>query len=173
MLDRMPMRRRALDRSSASKAPGYWISAWIGNVSYAVIVFSALSYFFPAFGDGNTWKAVNWGVGSALGDPFPHHGWRAASSNLIVTVAKIAPIVLFIGIGALAFRIDVFNADFSGLGNASLGSVMDQVKSTKLVTLWIFIGIEGASVFSARAERRKDIATATVLGFFTCLPRRR
>jgi arginine:ornithine antiporter/lysine permease len=38
-----------------------------------------------------------------------------------------------------------------------------------LVTLWVFIGIEGASVFSARAERRKDIATATVLGFLTCL----
>jgi hypothetical protein len=43
------------------------------------------------------------------------------------------------------------------------------VKSTMLVTLWVFIGIEGASVFSGRAERRKDIATATVLGFFTCL----
>src|SRR5690242_21270936 len=41
-----------------NSAWGYWISAWVGNVSYAVIVFSALSYFFPAFGDGNTWQAV-------------------------------------------------------------------------------------------------------------------
>jgi arginine:ornithine antiporter/lysine permease len=87
----------------------------------------------------------------------------------VVTIAKIAPIVLFIGIIAVAFKVDVFNADFSGLGNASLGSIMNQVKSTMLVTLWVFIGIEGASVFSARAERRKDIATATVLGFLTCL----
>jgi len=94
---------------------------------------------------------------------------QAAIVNLIVTVAKIASIVLFIGIVALAFRIDIFNADFSGVGNAGLGSIMNQVKSTMLVTLWVFIGIEGASVFSARAERRKDIATATVLGFFTCL----
>jgi len=69
----------------------------------------------------------------------------------------------------VAFKIDIFNADFTGLGNASLGSIMTQVKSTMLVTLWVFIGIEGASVFSARAEKRKDIAKATVLGFFTCL----
>lgn len=154
-----------------NSAWGYWISAWVGNVSYAVIVFSALSYFFPAFGDGNTWQAV---LGASILLWAIHFlimaGVRQATVvNTIVTVAKIAPIVLFIGIVAVAFKIDVFSADFSGLGNASLGSVMSQVKSTMLVTLWVFIGIEGASVFSARAERRKDIATATVLGFFTCL----
>ena len=46
---------------------------------------------------------------------------------------------------------------------------MTQVKSTMLVTLWVFIGIEGASVVSARAERRADIGTATILGFATAL----
>jgi arginine:ornithine antiporter / lysine permease len=154
-----------------NSAWGYWISAWIGNVSYAVIVFSALSYFFPSFGDGNTWQAV---VGASVLLWAIHFlilaGVRqAAIVNLIVTVAKIAPIALFIGIVAVAFKVDVFSLDFNGIGNASLGSIMTQVKSTMLVTLWVFIGIEGASVFSARAERRKDIATATVLGFFTCL----
>jgi arginine:ornithine antiporter/lysine permease len=154
-----------------NSAWGYWISAWVGNVSYAVIVFSALSYFFPAFGDGNTWQAV---LGASVLLWAIHilimAGVRqAAIVNLIVTIAKIAPIVLFVGLVAVAFKVDVFNADFTGLGNAGLGSIMNQVKSTMLVTLWVFIGIEGASVFSARAERRKDIATATVLGFFTCL----
>lgn len=154
-----------------NSAWGYWISAWVGNVSYAVIVFSALSYFFPPFGDGNTWQAV---VGASALLWIIHililAGVRqAAIINLIVTVAKIAPIVLFIAIVAVAFKLDVFSLDFSGSGNANLGSIMTQVKSTMLVTLWVFIGIEGASVLSARAERRKDIATATVSGFFTCL----
>jgi arginine:ornithine antiporter/lysine permease len=154
-----------------NSAWGYWISAWVGNVSYAVIVFSALSYFFPSFGEGNTWQAV---LGASVLLWSVHFlimaGVRqAAAVNAIVTVAKIAPIVLFIGVVAVAFKIDVFSLDFNGLGNASLGSVLAQVKSTMLVTLWVFIGIEGASVFSARAERRKDIASATVLGFFTCL----
>jgi len=154
-----------------NSAWGYWLSAWIGNVSYAVIVFSALSYFFPSFGDGNTWQAV---LGASILLWLIHAlvlaGIRqAAVANLIVTIAKIAPIVLFAGVGAVAFKLNVFSLDFTGLGNASLGSITTQVKSTMLVTLWVFIGIEGASVFSARAERRSDIATATVLGFFTCL----
>lgn len=154
-----------------TSAWGYWISAWVGNVSYAVIVFSALSYFFPAFGDGNTWQAV---LGASILLWIIHllvlAGIRqAAIINLIVTVAKIAPVVLFVGVVAVAFKLDVWTLDFSGLGNPALGTITAQVKSTMLVTLWVFIGIEGASVFSARAERRKDIATATVLGFFTCL----
>jgi arginine:ornithine antiporter/lysine permease len=154
-----------------NSAWGYWISAWVGNVSYAVIVFSALSYFFPAFGDGNTWQAV---LGASVLLWIVHvlilAGVRqAAIVNVIVTVTKIAPIVLFIGIVALAFKMDVFSLDFSGLGNAGLGPIMAQVKSTMLVTLWVFIGIEGASVLSARAERRRDIASATALGFLTCL----
>jgi arginine:ornithine antiporter/lysine permease len=154
-----------------NSAWGYWLSAWIGNVSYAVVVFSALSYFYPSFGDGNTWPAI---VGASLLLWLVHAlilaGIReAAIVNLIVTAAKIAPIVLFIGVVAVAFKVDVFSADLSGLGNASLGSITAQVKSTMLVTLWVFIGIEGASVFSARAERRKDIAVATITGFLACL----
>ena len=142
-----------------NSAWGYWISAWVGNVSYAVIVFSALSYFYPSFGDGNTWQAV---AGASLLLWTIHFlvlsGIRqAAIVNSLVTVVKIAPIVLFIGIVALAFKIDIFSLDFSGLSNTALGSVLNQVKSTMLVTLWVFIGIEGASVFSARAERRQDI----------------
>jgi arginine:ornithine antiporter/lysine permease len=50
-----------------------------------------------------------------------------------------------------------------------LGSVLNQVKSTMLVTVWVFIGIEGASVYSARAQNRKDVGTATVIGFLICL----
>lgn len=154
-----------------NSAWGYWISAWVGNVSYAVVVFSALSYFFPAFGDGNTWQAVLGASVLVWAVHFLILGGvkQAAVVNTVVTVAKIAPIVLFVLVVALAFKVDVFSADFSGKGNASLGTVMDQVKSTMLVTLWVFIGIEGASVYSARAAERRDIARATVLGFLTCI----
>jgi len=154
-----------------NSAWGYWLSAWLGNVSYAVVVFSALSYFFPSFGEGNTWQAI---VGASLVLWAIHalvlSGVRqAAFVNLITTVAKIAPIVVFIGAVAVAFKIDVFKLDFSGSANTSLGSLFSQTKSTMLVTLWVFIGIEGASVVSARAERRRDIGRATVAGFLTCL----
>jgi arginine:ornithine antiporter / lysine permease len=154
-----------------NSAWGYWLSAWIGNVSYAVVLFSALSYFFPAFGEGNTWQAivgasaVLWAIHALI-----LSGVReAAITNFVTTVAKIAPIVLFIVLVGAAFQIKSFNLDFSGLGNPSLGSVMDQVKGTMLVTLWVFIGIEGASVFSARARERRDVGFSTMTGFLICL----
>ena len=42
---------------------------------------------------------------------------------------------------------------------------MDQVKNMMLVTVWVFIGIEGAAVYSQRAAKRKDVGRATVIGF--------
>ncbi|OWK41445.1 Arginine/ornithine antiporter [Pseudomonas oleovorans subsp. oleovorans] len=46
------------DYMGFSSAWGYWISAWIGNVSYMVLLFSTLGYFFPVFGEGNTLPAI-------------------------------------------------------------------------------------------------------------------
>lgn len=154
-----------------NSAWGYWISAWIGNVSYAVVMFSALSYFFPIFGEGNTWQAI---VGASL-VLWAIHALvlsgvkQAAFVNTVTTIAKVAPILLFICVVVVAFRLDVFTLDFSGLAAPELGSLLDQVRSTMLVTLWVFIGIEGASIVSGRALRRKDIGRATLGGFVTTL----
>ncbi len=159
------------DYMGFSSAWGYWISAWIGNVSYFVLLFSTLGYFFPMFGEGNTLPAVIgasvvlWGVHLLV-----LRGIRqAAFINLISTLAKIVPLLLFIVIAAVAFRLDVFTADFWGQAKPELGSVMQQVRNMMLVTVWVFIGIEGANVYSARAERRSDIGKATVIGFVSVL----
>jgi arginine:ornithine antiporter/lysine permease len=155
-----------------NSAWGYWLSAWIGNVSYAVLIFGALSYFVPAFGsEGNTWQAT---VGASICLWLVHAlilmGIRqAALVNVVTTIAKLAPIFIFIVFVLVVFHLPTFNLDFWGMGVPALGDVMTQVKSTMLVTLWVFIGIEGASVVSARAERRADIGTATILGFATAL----
>ncbi len=159
------------DYMGFSSAWGYWISAWIGNVSYFVLLFSTLGYFVPMFGEGNTLPAV---IGASLILWGVHflvlRGIReAAFVNLVTTIAKIVPLILFIVITALAFRLDVFTADFWGRGNPELGSVMQQVRNMMLVTVWVFIGIEGANVFSARAERRSDVGRATVIGFYSVL----
>lgn len=155
------------DYMGFSSAWGYWISAWIGNVSYMVLLFSTLGYFFPVFGEGNTLPAV---IGASLLLWLLHflvlRGIReAAFINTVTTIAKMLPLALFIVIAAIAFKMDVFTADFWGAGNPELGSVMDQVRNMMLVTVWVFIGIEGASIFSARAEKRSDVGKATVIGF--------
>lgn len=152
-----------------NSAWGYWISAWIGNVSYLVILFAALSYFFPMFGEGNNKAAI---AGASVALWFLHwmilRGMRtAARANALTTVAKIVPLLLFIGLVIAAFQRDTFNVDFWGA--PALGSTLDQVKSTMLVTVWVFIGIEGANVFSARAAERANVGRATVIGFVITL----
>ncbi len=51
----------------------------------------------------------------------------------------------------------------------SWASTMSQVKSTMLVTVWVFIGIEGAVIFSSRAKNKKDVGSATVIGLISVL----
>ena len=150
-----------------NSAWGYWISAWIGNVSYFVVFFSALGAFdaLGFFGDGNTMPAVVcasillWALHFMVCRGV--HG--AAFINTVTTVAKLVPLALFIGIVIFAFNVETFNLGF--WGSPTLGSVVDQVKSTMLVTVWVFIGIEGASMFSGRAEKMADVGKATVIGF--------
>ncbi len=152
-----------------NSAWGYWVSAWIGNVGYLVAAFGALGYFYPAFGDGNTVAAI---VGASVVLWVIHalvlRGIQgAAVLNAVVTLAKLLPLLVFIVLVAMAFEVSTFRFDF--WGNAQLGSVLDQVRSTMLVTVWVFIGIEGASVYSARARKREDVGRATLIGFVICL----
>jgi arginine:ornithine antiporter / lysine permease len=148
---------------------GYWVSAWIGNVGYLVAAFGALGYFYPAFGEGNTGAAI---IGASVVVWAVHfmvlRGIQgAAVLNAVVTAAKLIPLLLFIVLVAMAFQVSTFELNY--WGDPKLGSVLDQVRSTMLVTVWVFIGIEGASVYSARAARREDVGRATVIGFLVCL----
>ena len=159
------------DYMGFSSAWGYWISAWLGNVGYFLLLFSTLGYFFPIFGKGDTVAAI---VGASVLLWALHflvlRGIKeAAFINTVTTVAKVVPLFLFILICLFAFKLDIFTADIWGKSNPDLGSVMNQVRNMMLVTVWVFIGIEGASIFSSRAEKRSDVGKATVIGFITVL----
>lgn len=153
---------------------GYWLCAVIANVSYLVIVFAALSFFTDTpdtiiFGNGNTWQAI---VGASLLLWVVHflvlRGVQtAAGINLIATLAKLIPLGAFVILAVIAFRLETFRLDFSGL---ALGvPVWEQVKNTMLITLWVFIGVEGAVVVSARARNKQDVGRATLLAVLSAL----
>lgn len=153
---------------------GYWLCAVIANVSYLVIVFAALSFFTDApgsviFGNGNTWQAI---VGASILLWVVHflvlRGVQtAAGINLVATLAKLIPLGAFIVLAAMAFRLETFTLDFSGL---ALGvPVWEQVKNTMLITLWVFIGVEGAVVVSARARNKQDVGRAMLLAVLSAL----
>jgi arginine:ornithine antiporter/lysine permease len=144
---------------------GYWIGSCIGNVSYWVLIKSTLGAFFPIFGEGNTVVAI---VVASVGIWLFHFlilrgVQQAAAINSIVTVAKIIPILLFIVILFFAFKLDLFSYNLYG-GDLTTG-LFQQVQATMLVTVFVFIGIEGASVYSRYAKERKDVGWATIAGF--------
>lgn len=154
------------DYMGFNSAWGYWLSALLGNVSYAVMLFGALGYFFPILGKGNNGVSIFlaslliWAIQLLI-----LRGVRqAAIVNIITTIAKLVPIFVFLIFLVIVFNVDIFSLDIWGESNVQLGSVVDQVKSTMLITLWVFIGIEGAVVISGRAEKRTDIGKATVIG---------
>jgi len=158
-----------------TSAWGYWVSAWVGNVGYLVLLASTLGYWWPSFEGGNTIRAilvasvVLWVV-QILTLRGVH---SAAFVNTLVTVAKVVPIVTFIAIAAVGFKAGLFTADIWGhsttIDGGSLGSTLDQVKNMMLVTVWVFIGVEGAAVYSQRAAKRSEVGRATVMGFVAVL----
>ncbi|MGJ7511981.1 basic amino acid/polyamine antiporter [Variovorax sp. GT1P44] len=147
---------------------GYWIGSCIGNVSYWVLIKSTLGAFFPIFGEGNTVAAI---LVASLGIWSFHfmilRGVKqAAFINSVVTVAKIIPIVVFIVVMVFAFKMDLFRANFYGGEGVQVG-IFEQVRATMLVTVFVFLGIEGASVYSRFAKERTDVGKATILGFIS------
>lgn len=158
------------DYMGFNSAWGYWLSALIGNVGYLVLLMSTVGKFFPIFEGGNTLPAII--VASVL--LWLTHlliikGVQTATMvNTITTIAKVVPIFVFIAIAAFGFHYDLFVFDFWG-EEAGLGSIVDQTRNMMLVTVWVFIGIEGASIYSKRARNRKDVGTATIIGFLFVL----
>lgn len=149
-----------------TSAWGYWVSAWVGNVAYLVLLASTLGYWWPSFAGGTSRGAIL--VASCVLWVIQYLTLRgvhsAAVVNTLVTIAKVVPILTFIAIAAVGFKAGIFTADIWGK-DAGLGTTLDQVKNMMLVTVWVFIGVEGAAVYSQRAARRRDVGRATVMGF--------
>jgi arginine:ornithine antiporter/lysine permease len=152
-------------------AVGYWIGCCLADVACLVLIKATLGQFFAMFGDGTTPIAIAaasvllWSVHFLI-----LRGIReAAALNTIATFAKIIPISLFIVIVIFAFKADLFALNFWGGEAPTFANVSSQVRNTTLVTVFVFVGIEGASVYSRYAKDRNDVGIATVLGFLGVL----
>ncbi|SIN99244.1 basic amino acid/polyamine antiporter [Halodesulfovibrio marinisediminis] len=150
---------------------GYWLSAVFGNVGYAVLTMDSAAYFFPpetfsaqiqAFIGGSV---LIWSMCAIC-----LFGVSTASVlNTITTIAKMLPLLVLVVILAIFFSASHFTFDFWGEASAGLGGLGKQLKSTMLVTLWAFIGIEGAVVVSGRARNADDVGRATIISLLMCL----
>ncbi|NKY38096.1 basic amino acid/polyamine antiporter [Cellulomonas septica] len=155
---------------------GFWASACAGNAFYWVLIMTTLSQLFPGLapylGEGDTWPAFALSTAAIWGFfLLVRRGVEQATGiNAVVTVAKLVPLALFLVLAVVYFDMDVFVGNLTGGYDLPGGpSLFAQVQGTMLVTVFVFLGIEGASVYSRYARRRRDVGRATVLGFTSVL----
>ncbi|MCQ4638337.1 basic amino acid/polyamine antiporter [Anaerovorax odorimutans] len=150
---------------------GYWISAILAQISFITMLFSSLGSFFPVFGEGNnvasivTASIVVWLLALLVSRGIN----QAVTINVIVVIAKLLPIlVLLVAIVfARSFDLSIFLSNFTGEGSGM--NLLEQVKGTTFITVWIFIGIEGSVVISERAKNTKVAGRATIICFLCML----
>lgn len=154
-----------------ASAAGYWVGCCLADVACLVLIKATLGQFFPVFGDGTTPTAIVaasvllWSVHLLV-----LRGIKgAAALNTIATYTKIIPILLFIAVAVIAMNAELFSKNFWGTDRPSFADISNQVRSTMLLTVFVFVGIEGASVYSRYARNRADIGIATVAGFLIVL----
>lgn len=177
---------------------GRWIASMSGNAGYLVMLMAAFGGFtvFNFVGNGENLAGT---IGALAALWVTHilcfMGVRTATFvNTIITLAKLLPILFFIAIAVVLFRSEVFQQGFWGPGGLStLASqvkeslfgqgmfgvvfdspearalLFDQVKDGMLYTAWVFVGVESASLYSARAKDMTTVARATVIGFIITL----
>lgn len=143
---------------------GYWLCVCFANVAYAVMLNDSFGAFFPCLLD-HGWQMILFG--SALIWSMcllVSNGMKTAKTlNMIMTIVKIIPMLLIIMLLVLYFKVDRLEQEWPGVESSS--DVWNQVRDTMMVTLWCFIGIEGAVMMSARAKKPSNVGTAGILGF--------
>lgn len=144
---------------------GYWLCACFANIAYAVMLNDTVGAFFPILLNHGLptilfCSALIWVMYFLICS-----GMR--TSSIIATgaaILKLSVIALIIILLALNIKYETLTTDMWGIGD-EIGGITTQVKSTMLVTLWCFIGIEGAVVMSGRAHRQSDVGKAGIFGF--------
>ncbi len=154
-----------------ASAAGYWTGCCLADVACLILIKATIGQFLPVFGDGTTPAAI---VSASLLVWCVHflvlRGIKgAAALNTVATYAKIIPILLFIGVAFVVLDPGLISQNFWGTEQPSVAAVSEQVRNTMLLTVFVFVGVEGASVYSRYARDRSDIGFATIAGFLSVL----
>lgn len=147
---------------------------------------SALGNFVPAFKGGQNLPsvllatAIIWIITFIVGMGFKN----ASFVNVLVTVCKLIPLFVFLVVMFAAFKSGMFTAHFwenvaSSTQPFTFKSLFTQIQGSLIYLVYVFVGIEGASVMSSRAKKKSDAGFATVMsllaliliyGFVSVLP---
>ncbi|MGC4377093.1 amino acid permease [Fictibacillus sp. Mic-4] len=166
---------------------GYWVANFAGNVAIITTFASYLSTFFPIL----TSQRRLFSIGSAA---ITEGGFitflvcsmllwgmhyiilrgvsGAGKLNLAATAAKVLGFALFIVLCLFAFQSSHLTPFAEGRIDQASGhtiGLVGQINHAAVATLWAFIGIESAVVFSTRAKKQSDVKKATIFGLILAL----
>lgn len=166
---------------------GYWVANIAGNVAIVTTFASYLSAFFPmmtsqielisifgfSFKLGNAITFIICSMFLWVNHLIIIRGIEGAGKlNLIATTAKVLGFAIFIVIGLWAFdkaNITPMMQDKLDIGTGEPIPFLRQFSLASMATLWAFVGVESAVVFSSRARKKSDIKKATIIGLIIAL----
>lgn len=148
---------------------GYWLCTAFSNVAYGVMLNDAFGAFFPSLLN-HGWETVAFGsVLIWLMYFIVARGIKTAKVvNTLLAGVKVLMLLFIIVTFVLLFKLDIFSYNLFDDLTLS-GTTEFQVKSTMMVTLFCFFGVEGAVMMSARARRPSDVGRAGIAGFVISL----
>ena len=153
---------------------GYWLCVAFGNVSFAVMLNDAFGAFFPIL-LRHEWPTLLfcWGVIWGMFLLVLRGIMTASFINTVMTVLKFGAIIIIVTLLFVYLDSDLLWGDIWG-DNAiedypPVAGLPSQIMGTMLITMFCFVGVEGAVMLSSYAKNRKDVGKASVTGFYLAL----
>lgn len=142
-------------------ALAFWTACLVGNVAIAVAATGYLGFFWPVLRDPVAATFCNLGI-IWLATFAYIVGARTASSLAAVALAiGLAPIVIAVAAGVVAFDPQTFADSWSPSGTPLLQSV----PASLAIIFWAFLGVESAAALSVRVKHPgRDVGRASVAG---------
>ncbi|HML35877.1 MAG TPA: amino acid permease [Bacillota bacterium] len=138
----------------------YWCGCWIANGAIIMGGISYAGYFFPALATNTLIQVILSVTVIWVYTVINYFGVKAAGDlNLILTLAKLAPLLIFIIIAA--FHVDPQN--YSTVSSSEM-SGLSTLPVAVAFSLWSFIGFEGASVNAGEVKDAATVKKATLIG---------
>ncbi|MCR1934017.1 basic amino acid/polyamine antiporter [Clostridium tepidum] len=157
-----------------NSAWGYWLSAWLGNIAFIILMFKTIN---SLLGPGNELKPIISFIAATLLLWVVHFiqtkGTKSAGIiNAVVTIGKLLPLALVIILGIFIFKPDLFTVQNWSTVLASSGestSLLKQINGAMGTIIWCFIGVEASVVLSEKAESQAIVGKATVISLLVTL----
>lgn len=143
-------------------AYGYWVAAWVGNAAVVVAAIGYLEPFFPGLNQSILARCL---ISVSIIWALSYINLRGMSCSgrfqMITMILRLIPLLLVAAMGYRYFNPQHFTTNF----NCSGHSDAQAMATATLLTMWIFLGLESATVPAESVDNpRRNIPLASMIG---------